>query len=124
VFGTRPEAIKMAPLYHALRARPEEFEVTVCVTARHRRMPDQVLRVLDTSPDIDVDLMKHGQDLVDVAASALLGFREVLRDQRPGAVLVDGDTSGRRSSSVVGTNRRQIVTQVRELLDNPATAKR
>jgi UDP-N-acetylglucosamine 2-epimerase (non-hydrolysing) len=102
VFGTRPEAIKMAPLYHALRARPEEFEVTVCVTAQHRHMLDQVLRVFDISADIDLNLMKQGQDLADVTASALLGIREVLRDRRPDAVLVHGDTSTTLAAAMAG----------------------
>jgi UDP-N-acetylglucosamine 2-epimerase len=66
VFGTRPEAIKMAPLYHALKACPEQFETQVCVTAQHRQMLDQVLRVFEISPDIDLNLMKAGQDLYDV----------------------------------------------------------
>lgn len=92
VFGTRPEAIKMAPLYHALR-ESSDFQTTVCVTAQHRQMLDQVLKVFDVTPDIDLDLMKPGQDLFDVTASVLLGMREVFRQHRPDVVLVHGDTT-------------------------------
>jgi UDP-N-acetylglucosamine 2-epimerase (non-hydrolysing) len=93
VFGTRPEAIKMAPLYHALKALPDEFETQLCVTAQHRQMLDQVLKVFEVTPDIDLDLMTPGQDLFDVTAGVLLGMREVLRTNRPDALLVHGDTS-------------------------------
>ncbi len=93
VFGTRPEAIKMAPLYHALKACPEQFETQVCVTAQHRQMLDQVLRVFEITPDIDLNLMKAGQDLYDVTASVLLGMRDVLRQHKPDALLVHGDTT-------------------------------
>lgn len=92
VFGTRPEAIKMAPLYHALK-ESSDFEATVCVTAQHRQMLDQVLKVFEVSPDVDLDLMKPGQDLFDVTASVLLGMREVFRQYRPDVVLVHGDTT-------------------------------
>lgn len=92
VFGTRPEAIKMAPLYHALK-ECEDFQTTICVTAQHRQMLDQVLKVFEISPDIDLDLMKPGQDLFDVTASVLLGMREVFREHRPDFVLVHGDTT-------------------------------
>jgi UDP-N-acetylglucosamine 2-epimerase (non-hydrolysing) len=91
-FGTRPEAIKMAPLYHALR-ESSAFQTTVCVTAQHRQMLDQVLKVFKVTPDIDLDLMKPGQDLFDVTASVLLGMREVFRQHRPDFVLVHGDTT-------------------------------
>ncbi len=93
VFGTRPEAIKMAPLYHALKAYPDQFETQVCVTAQHRHMLDQVLRVFEISPDIDLNLMKAGQDLYDVTASVLLGMRDVLRKHKPDILLVHGDTT-------------------------------
>ena len=66
VFGTRPEAIKMAPVYHALKACPAEFETLLCVTAQHRQMLDQVLKVFEIKPDIDLNLMKPGQDLFDI----------------------------------------------------------
>ena len=99
VFGTRPEAIKMAPLYHALKACPQ-FEVKLCVTAQHREMLDQVLKVFHISPDIDLDLMKVGQDLFDVTSSVLLGMREVLREHKPDALLVHGDTTTALASSL------------------------
>lgn len=92
VFGTRPEAIKMAPLYHALR-QSSDFQTLVCVTAQHRQMLDQVLKVFEISPDIDLNLMKPGQDLFDVTASVLLGMRDVFRQHRPDVVLVHGDTT-------------------------------
>ncbi len=93
VFGTRPEAIKMAPLYHALRGEPEAFETLACVTAQHRQMLDQVLQTFDVTPDIDLNLMKPGQDLFDVTSAVLLGMREVLRREKPDVVLVHGDTT-------------------------------
>ena len=93
VFGTRPEAIKMAPLYHALRAEPQAFETLACVTAQHRQMLDQVLQTFDVTPDIDLNLMKPGQDLFDVTSAVLLGMREVLRREKPDVVLVHGDTT-------------------------------
>jgi UDP-N-acetylglucosamine 2-epimerase (non-hydrolysing) len=92
VFGTRPEAIKMAPLVHAFKAHPE-FETVVCVTAQHRQMLDQVLNIFEIQPDIDLNLMRAGQDLFDVTSAVLLGMREVLKEQKPDAVLVHGDTT-------------------------------
>lgn len=102
VFGTRPEAIKMAPLYHGLKACPEQFEARVCVTAQHRQMLDQVLRLFEISPDIDLNLMKAGQDLYDVTASVLLGMRDVLRQHKPDALLVHGDTTTSLAAAMAG----------------------
>ena len=102
VFGTRPEAIKMAPLCHALRAEPEAFETLVCVTAQHRQMLDQVLSVFEIKPDIDLNLMKPGQDLFDVTASVLLGMREVLREHKPDILLVHGDTTTTLATAMAG----------------------
>lgn len=102
VFGTRPEAIKMAPLYHGLKACPEQFETRVCVTAQHRQMLDQVLRLFEISPDIDLNLMKAGQDLYDVTASVLLGMRDVLRQHKPDALLVHGDTTTSLAAAMAG----------------------
>lgn len=93
VFGTRPEAIKMAPLCHALKEHPADFDVRICVTAQHRDMLDQVLRVFDVRPDIDLDLMRPGQDLFDVTANVLTGMRPVLAAEKPDIVLVHGDTT-------------------------------
>lgn len=92
VFGTRPEAIKMAPLVKALQLEAG-FNVEVCVTAQHRQMLDQVLELFNISPDYDLNLMKPGQDLTDITASVLTGMREVLRKAAPNLVLVHGDTS-------------------------------
>ena len=102
VFGTRPEAIKMAPLYHALKARPDIFETQVCVTAQHRQMLDQVLRVFDVKADIDLNIMKAGQDLFDITSSVLLGMRDVLKKHQPDALLVHGDTTTTLASSIAG----------------------
>jgi UDP-N-acetylglucosamine 2-epimerase (non-hydrolysing) len=92
VFGTRPEAIKMAPLVHACKATPE-FDTIVCVTGQHRQMLDQVLEIFDIQPDIDLDLMKAGQDLFDVTSSVLLGMRDILKTHKPDIVCVHGDTT-------------------------------
>ena len=92
VFGTRPEAIKMAPLVHAFKANPA-FETIVCVTAQHRQMLDQVLNIFEINPDIDLNLMQAGQDLFDVTSAVLLGMRAVLKTHQPDALLVHGDTT-------------------------------
>ena len=93
VFGTRPEAIKMAPLVKAFAQFPETFETVVCVTGQHREMLDQVLRIFNITPDYDLNIMKQGQDLYDVTARVLLGMRDVLREAQPDVVLVHGDTT-------------------------------
>ncbi len=100
VFGTRPEAIKMAPLYHALQAQGERFEALACVTAQHRQMLDQVLEVFGIQPQIDLDLMKPGQDLYGLTAGVLLGMGQVLAEHRPDAVLVHGDTTTTLAASL------------------------
>lgn len=92
VFGTRPEAIKMAPLVKALAA-DSFFDAKVCVTAQHREMLDQVLDLFEIKPDYDLDLMKAGQDLYDITSGVLLGLREVLKEFKPDMVLVHGDTA-------------------------------
>jgi len=92
VFGTRPEAIKMAPLYLELKRRPE-IESIVCVTAQHRRMLDDVLNCFSIKPDYDLDIMKQGQTLSYITSSVLSGFSEVLRTAKPNLVLVHGDTT-------------------------------
>lgn len=101
-FGTRPEAIKMAPLIHALRAEPEHFEVDVCVTGQHRQMLDQVLELFEIVPEIDLNLMKHGQDLFDISTSVMLGMRDVLRTRKPDIVLVHGDTTSSLAAAMAG----------------------
>ena len=93
VFGTRPEAIKMAPLVKAFQAASNSFRTLVCVTGQHREMLDQVLHIFDIQPDYDLNIMKQGQDLYDVTSRVLLGLREVLKEVRPDVVLVHGDTT-------------------------------
>lgn len=93
VFGTRPEAIKMAPLVKEFQKYPELFDTIVCVTAQHREMLDQVLQLFEIVPDYDLNIMKAGQDLYDVTSRVLLGMRDVLKEAQPDIVLVHGDTS-------------------------------
>ena len=93
VFGTRPEAIKMAPLVKEFQKYPEMFKTIVCVTGQHREMLDQVLRIFEITPDYDLNIMKQGQDLYDVTARVLTGMREVLQESQPDLVLVHGDTT-------------------------------
>lgn len=93
VFGTRPEAIKMAPLVKAFQQHPEAFKTLVCVTGQHREMLDQVLRIFDIVPDFDLNIMKQGQDLYDVTARVLCGMRDVLITASPDVILVHGDTT-------------------------------
>jgi len=93
VFGTRPEAIKMAPVVKALQVNAEKFVTKVCVTAQHREMLDQVLEIFDIKPDYDLNLMKSDQDLYDISSRVLVGMRSVLSDFKPDIVLVHGDTT-------------------------------
>ena len=93
VFGTRPEAIKMAPLVKEFQKHTEKFETIVCVTGQHREMLDQVLHIFDIRPDYDLNIMRQGQDLYDVTSRVLLGMRDVLKEVRPDVVLVHGDTT-------------------------------
>ena len=93
VFGTRPEAIKMCPLVKELQKRADEFETIVCVTGQHREMLDQVLKIFDVTPNIDLNIMKQGQDLTDVTVRILNGMRDVFKECRPDVVLVHGDTT-------------------------------
>ena len=93
VFGTRPEAIKMAPLIKEFQKHPHLFQTVVCVTGQHREMLDQVLRIFDIHPDYDLNIMKQGQDLYDVTTHVLTGMRDVLKESRPDLVLVHGDTT-------------------------------
>lgn len=93
VFGTRPEAIKMAPLVKEFQKHPDKFETIVAVTGQHRQMLDQVLEIFDIKPDYDLNIMKQGQDLYDVTARVLTGMRDVLKEAQPDVVLVHGDTT-------------------------------
>lgn len=92
-FGTRPEAIKMAPLVKEFQKRVAQFETIVCVTGQHREMLDQVLAIFNIKPDYDLNIMKQGQDLYDVTARVLIGMRDVLKVVNPDVVLVHGDTT-------------------------------
>ena len=100
IFGTRPEAIKMAPVIRELSRHPDRFESRVCVTAQHRQMLDQVLRLFDIRPDHDLDIMTPGQDLFAVTAHVLIGLKEVLEAERPDLVLVQGDTTTTMAASL------------------------
>ncbi len=93
VFGTRPEAIKMAPLVKEFQKHPDTFKTIVCVTGQHRQMLDQVLQLFEITPDYDLNIMKQGQDLYDVTARVLVGMRDVLKEAQPDVVLVHGDTT-------------------------------
>lgn len=93
VFGTRPEAIKMAPLVKEFEKHPNDFETIVCVTGQHRQMLDQVLQLFEIKPQYDLNIMKQGQDLYDVTARVLVGMRDVFKEVQPDVVLVHGDTT-------------------------------
>tara|TARA_Y100000296_G_scaffold72861_1_gene89723 strand:- start:6428 stop:7564 length:1137 start_codon:yes stop_codon:yes gene_type:complete len=111
VFGTRPEAIKMAPVVKALKAAPE-IDASVCVTAQHREMLDQVLGLFEIVPDYDLDLMKPGQGLFEITSGALLGLKEVLSKASPDLVLVHGDTTTTLSASLASYYQRIPVGHV------------
>lgn len=100
VFGTRPEAIKMAPLVKEFQKYPENFKTIVCVTGQHREMLDQVLHIFNIIPDYDLNIMKQGQDLYDVTARVLIGMRDILKEVRPDVVLVHGDTTTSTASAL------------------------
>jgi UDP-N-acetylglucosamine 2-epimerase (non-hydrolysing) len=93
VFGTRPEAIKMAAVVKEFQKHPEQFESVVCVTGQHREMLDQVLKIFEIVPDIDLNIMQTGQDLTDVTTRVLTCMRDVLKETKPDIVLVHGDTT-------------------------------
>jgi len=112
VFGTRPEAIKLAPVIRELRRYPDHFVVTVCVTAQHRDMLDQVLALFEVEPDIDLDLMAEGQSPTQVAARVLLGLEPVLQDVRPDWVLVQGDTTTVMATAIAAHYARVRVGHV------------
>lgn len=100
VFGTRPEAIKMAPLVKEFQKNPTDFETIVCVTGQHREMLDQVLDIFDIKPDYDLNIMKQGQDLYDVTSRVLTGMRDVLKEARPDVMLVHGDTTSSTAAAL------------------------
>lgn len=111
VFGTRPEAIKMAPLVHAL-AQDEAFDAKVCVTAQHREMLDQVLRLFEITPDYDLNIMKPGQGLTEITCRILEGLKGVLEEFKPDVVLVHGDTTTTLATSLAAFYQRIPVGHV------------
>jgi UDP-N-acetylglucosamine 2-epimerase (non-hydrolysing) len=111
VFGTRPEAIKLAPVVHELERRPS-FEHIVCVTAQHRQMLDQVLELFEIEPDIDLNVMRENQDLFDVTSNVMLGMRDVYRQVKPDVVLVQGDTTTCLAASLAAFYERIRVGHV------------
>jgi UDP-N-acetylglucosamine 2-epimerase (non-hydrolysing) len=106
IFGTRPEAIKMAPLVKALQACPTDFKTQVYVTAQHRQMLDQVLDLFDIQPDFDLDIMQSNQNLYDITASVLLKLKIVLDKYQPDLVLVHGDTTTTLTASLAAFYQR------------------
>ena len=112
VFGTRPEAIKMAPLVKEFRKHPDAFQTVVCVTGQHRQMLDQVLHLLEIAPDYDLNIMKQGQDLYDVTSRVLLGMRDVLQESNPDIVLVHGDTTTSTAAALAAFYRQIPVGHV------------
>ena len=100
IFGTRPEAIKMAPVIKSLERENATFQPIVCVTAQHRQMLDQVLDLFDIKPDFDLNIMKAGQDLYDITSKVLISLREVLKEVKPDVVLVHGDTTTTLAASL------------------------
>ena len=112
VFGTRPEAIKMAPLVKAFQFRESDFETTVCVTGQHREMLDQVLDIFEIVPDYDLNIMKPGQDLFDITARVLTGMRAVLDQAKPDVVFVHGDTTTSMAAALAAYYRQIPVAHV------------
>jgi UDP-N-acetylglucosamine 2-epimerase (non-hydrolysing) len=112
VFGTRPEAVKMAPLVKEFQKYPEKFETRVCVTAQHRQMLDQVLQVFDIKPDYDLNIMSPNQDLYDVTSKVLLGLRDVLKDFAPDVVFVHGDTTTSMAAAIAAFYQQIKVAHV------------
>lgn len=112
VFGTRPEAIKIAPLVLEFKKYPEKFQTIVCVTGQHRQMLDQVLKIFGIIPDYDLNIMKQGQDLYDVTARVLLGMRDVLKEAKPDLVFVHGDTATSTAAALAAYYQRIPVAHI------------
>nr|WP_297010780.1 UDP-N-acetylglucosamine 2-epimerase (non-hydrolyzing) [Prevotella sp.] len=112
VFGTRPEAIKMAPLVKAFQANKKDFETIVCVTGQHREMLDQVLHLFDIKPDFDLNIMKQGQDLYDITSRVLLGMRDVFKVCKPDVLFVHGDTTTSTAAALAGFYQQIPVAHV------------
>lgn len=102
VFGTRPEAIKMAPLYHAFANGPAHLQPIVCVTGQHRQMLDQTLSGFNITPDLDLNIMRPGQDLFDITTNVLMGMRGIINEHRPDMLLVHGDTTTSMATAMAG----------------------
>lgn len=100
VFGTRPEAIKMAPLVKEFQKYPDKFKTIVCVTGQHRQMLDQVLNIFEITPDYDLNIMQQGQDLYDVTSRVLLGMRDIIKESQPDVILVHGDTTTSTATAI------------------------
>ncbi|MDF2521324.1 MAG: UDP-N-acetylglucosamine 2-epimerase, partial [Clostridia bacterium] len=111
IFGTRPEAIKMAPLVKALENHPS-FESKVCVTAQHREMLDQVLDIFDIKPDYDLDIMKNRQTLTEITTNALIGLENAIKEAKPDIVLVHGDTTTTFAGSLAAFYNRVKIGHV------------
>lgn len=112
IFGTRPEAVKLAPVIRALEKRPDRFQSRVCVTAQHRQMLDQVLKVFDIRTDHDLDIMKPDQDLFDITCGVISGLKKVLEREQPDIVLVQGDTTTAMAASLAAFYARTRVGHV------------
>ena len=112
VFGTRPEAIKMAPVVKEFQKYPEAFETIVCVTAQHREMLDQVLKIFEIKPEYDLDLMQKGQDLYDITSRVLLGMRDILTKVNPDVVFVHGDTTTSSATALAAFYKQIPVAHV------------
>lgn len=112
VFGTRPEAIKMAPLVKEFLKYPIDFKTIVCVTGQHREMLDQVLKIFEITPDYDLAIMQHEQDLYDVTSRVLLGMRDVLKETMPDVVFVHGDTSTSTSAAIASFYQKIPVAHI------------
>ena len=108
VFGTRPEAIKMAPIVLELQKHPEEIEPVVAVTAQHRDMLDQVLNLFKIKPDHDLDIMSAGQTLFDITSKAMMGLDKVLQQEKPDIVLVHGDTTTTFAGALTASSRAAL----------------
>ena len=106
VFGTRPEAIKMAPLVKAFEQEKNQFDPIVCVTGQHREMLDQVLQIFGIVPDYDLNIMQQGQDLYDITSRVLMGMRDVLKACKPDVVLVHGDTTTSTAAALALSHSR------------------
>lgn len=113
VFGTRPEAIKMAPLVKEFEKYVDKFQTIVCVTGQHRKMLDQVLDLFDIVPDYDLNIMKENQDLYDVTVRVLVGMRDVLKCEQPDIVLVHGDTTTSISAALAAFISRFLLAMLR-----------